>query len=659
MADDRVKPDQEMPEEDLHRVWQGRLRVAERHLQTYGNTDDRWADNTHALAGDFNSIAELGEEAIDVNMVRSTIKSTLPPLYVTEPMVTVTPTVPTLQGANNVENARYTEIELNYWLRELGVRQEVKEIVYDGELTNIGYAYVGWSKHADVATSAGPLEYSDNVKHSQPFVRRISPRNVRVPPGYKNLKEAPWVSIVFTKPLLHVQRKFGSRADKVPTRDYKHEFDDVPNMADSLRVYLETDDAKLVDVENIWDKETRRVYVVVVGHDQFLEDPKPWPWDIDGLPLIRYQPEHISDEYFGTPPTSYGLKQNKELNATRTAMRKNRNRTKTVIIAGTEDADLADQYAAADDGAIITADLGGEDVRGKLMPVPGVPLDSSDLAYDSVIKNDIREQFGLGAERRGVGDPNVDSATASANIEKGTQIRESDKSDVVRSLWLGITHGLWMILKKHPNIRRTRLIAGQMAGEYAKIEYTLEALQGEYNFRMDLGAMTVMTPREREARATLRYNQLRADPLVNPERLILDMLDAHQVTEPQSYLLNLRQPQQEHQIMLTGLPVEAHERDEHLTHLQQHDGQSEMWDGLLQRLAQQPNQAPLMLKMQLAQALMLAHMQDHMRHLQAAQGATGQQPGTPISENLLRNQTLQVSGGETAAELAGQPLTGS
>jgi hypothetical protein len=658
MADDRVKADQKLTADELHRVWQGRLTLARRHLEKYGDTDGRWRDNVHALAGDFNSEEELGEEAIDVNMVRSTIKSTLPPLYVNTPEIVPVPTVPTVDGANNVENARLTGIELNYWMRELDVRQEVKEITYDGEMTNVGYAYVGWAKAKDVKAGEGPVEYSDKIREDQPFVRRISPKNVLVPPGYKNLHEAPWVSVIFTKPLLHVQRKFGERADEVPTRDYRGEWDDHANLSDQLRTYLECDDARLVDVHNIWDKETKKVLIAVVGHDKFLEEPEDWPWEVEGVPLERYQPDHISDEYYGSPPTSQGLPQNKELNATRTAMRKNRNRTKQVVFVASDQADLAEKYAQADDGEVITVDNQGEDLRSKIMVVPGLQLDGGDLAYDSVIKADMRESWGQGSERRGSGDPNVDSATASANIEKGIQIRESDKSDAVRTLWLGIARKLWMVLKQHPNIKRTRLIAGNNAGEYAKINYTLKALHGEYSFRMDLGAMTVITPQERQARARINYNLLRADPRVDPDRLILDLLDANQTPDPSSYLMTLRQPAEEHEMMMVGLPVEANERDDHIDHIAKHDAQEEMWNEILMRIAagQNGETNPMQLRIQLAQALMIAHGQDHMRYLQQIQGAQGG-AGQPVAENLLRKDSQIQSGAETEAELTGQPLT--
>jgi len=648
MAEKDPTPDQNLSKDELHRTWQGRLKVARRHLERFGNTEDRWTENVEALAGDFGSNSDEGD--IDVHMIRSNIKSTLPPLHVTPPYITVVP-----QNSDSIEGSRHTETELNYWIRELALKDEVKEVIYDGELTNVGYVYVGWSKAKDVKTSKGPVEYSDRIKAAQPFARRLSPKSVLVPPGYKNLHEAPWCSIMFTKTLIHVLRRFGERAADIPTRDYREEFDEA-SIPDELRVYLKTDDAKLVDIHNVWDKETKKVYVTVIGHDKFLEEPMSWPWDVEGLPVERFQPEHISDEYFGTPPVSYAMCQNRELNATRTAMRKNRNRTKQVIVVASDQSDLADKYAQAEDGAVLTADVQDGSLRDKIMPIPALPIDGSDLLYDGVIKGDLRESSGLGAERRGQGDPNIDSATASANVEKGIQIRDSDKSDAVRTLWIGIAKKLWMVLKQHPNIERTRLIAGNIAGEFARVDYTLKALHGEYDFRLDLGSMTTVTPVMRQNRAALRYNMLRADPLVSGERLIMDIFDADQVADPSSYMLALRQPLEELQMMMTGLPVEAHERDDHITHLAQHGAQGEKLHQDIGQLEQQEPGNPFLATMKMAQVLLIAHEQDHFRHMQQIQASQQQRSGQPQNTNLARNQLSIAGGNETEAEIAGRPL---
>jgi len=189
-----------------------------------------------------------------------------------------------------------------------------------------------------------------------------------------------------------------------------------------------------------------------------------------------------------------------------------------------------------------------------------------------------------------------------------------------------------------------------MAGEFSEVSYTLKEIRGEFNFDMDFGAMLADNPVQRATRATLNYNLLRGDPLINPERLLLDVLATQNTPDPESYLLTLRVPDEEHQMMAQGLPVEAHERDEHIDHIEAHDKLEAQLD---QALSNPQLPGPQRTKIALMQHLLIAHGHDHIRLVQQA---TGQSPGKPVAENLLRNQIQAQSGSETTAELSGQPL---
>lgn len=648
----------ERPEE-LTR-WLGRIELAKRYQDKHGNTDGRWDRNVKASAGDFNSAQELGDEAIDVNLVRATMKTALPPMWLSEPHISIKPTTPRFKGADNVRMAEVTETELNYWHRELSTRKQVKKAIIDAESTNLGYVVVGYVKDPlDVQDSEGNRTEPDlTIQHRKPFIKRHSPKNVLVPPGYDDLEDCPWVDLVYLKPKRHVVEKYGLDDAEAMALDVRAFKDSVESHGSSsiLEEYLGSEDAELVAVHNIWDKESKKVYIVASGIDRFLSEPKPWPYDIEGFPVCVYRPEWISDEYFGTPPTSYYLPQNKELNAIRTAMRVRRNRTKSVIWMDTDIAqDAAERYANAKDGEIIRLPLQDQDIRTKMVVDAGLPFDQGDLMYDSVIKKDILEQSGLSAEQRGAADPNVDTATQSANIEKGGQIRQAERGDGVKDLYIDITRKLWMILKQFPNEKRTRLIAGPEAGAFTEVEYTLRDLRGEFNFDMDFGAMLADNPQARATQAILKYNLMRADPLVNPEMLILDVLKTQNTPDPGAYLLTLKSPDQELAMMLQGLPVQAHERDPHEEHMATHDQQAGMLDQQMQFMDERGGtDSEQRMKLALAQTLLTAHFQDHVRIMQEM---TGQQTG-PIAENLLRNQIRAGAGSETEAEMSGQPLSG-
>jgi len=648
----------EMAPEDQVKLWQNRVELGKRYQAKYGDVDGRWTKNIKALAGDFNSAAEIGPDAVDVHMVRSTVKTALPPLWITEPRIMVKPTTETFNGKDNIMRAENTEIEINYWLRELNVRHTVRKCIIDAHATNHGYAYLGYTKNKeDIEVDGEVQENVPTIRHRQPFIRRVSPKQVIVPPGYGELEEHPWVDIIFLKPFAHVRKKYpDTTADLKPTIKYADAA--ASDDTSSFSEYLENSESQLVEVHNVWDKETKKVYIFATDEDQYLEEPKAWPVEVEGFPMPELQFEYVPDEYHGTPPMSFSLTQNKELNITRSAMAKRRKQTKAVVFVASEIAEsVKDQYARAEDGAIIPIDTGDKTMAQVIQVMPGLPADQGDLQYDAVIKSDIQLADGIGTEQRGSGDPNVDSATASQNIEKHAQVRGSDRGDLVRSFYLAIARKLWMILKQFPDQEVTRMVEGQRRGQFREVKYKLSDLRGEFGFDMDMSAMMADNPQTRVTQTILNYNLLRADPLVNPEQLLYDIFQAQNKPNPEAYLVFLRQPDEEATMWMSGLPVEAHERDNHQEHIAAHDNQtSKLRQGLEQFVEKMGLNSPQVQKLQLALALGMAHMNDHAMKLQKLQAASPRPAGQPVAENMLRNQVRAESGGETNAELSGQPL---
>lgn len=642
--------------EERVKLWQCRVELARRYQNKYGDTQDRWTKNIKALAGEFNSLEEIGEGAVDVHVMRSSAKTALPPLWVTEPRIMVRPTTSTYRGQDNIRRAENTEIEINYWLRELGVRDTARKCILDAYATNHGYAYIGYTKDkTDIEIDGEVFENVPTVRYRQPFVRRIPSRDVLVPPGYDCLEECPWVCLVFRVTDDYVKAKWGA---DLPDESYVN-YEDSKSGTDTSQYseYVESRDAKRAVIYNVWDKQSRRVYIFAKNHSEFLEEPAAWPYEVEGFPVADLQFEYIPDEYYGTPPMSYSLTQNKELNITRTAMSRRRRKTKSVIFVKGEVArEVRESYQKAEDGDIIPVDT--DDLRSSIVVDPGIQFDQGDIIYDSVVKDDVRTADGLGAEQRGSGDPNVDSATASANIEKHAQVRASDRGDLVRGFYLTIARKLWMILKQFPDRDVTRMVLGPRRDQLREVSYSLRELRGEFAFEMDVSAMLSDNPMTRQTQAVLNYNLLRADPLVNPEQLVLDIFQTQNKANPEAYLVYLRAPEQELEMMLQALPVEAHDRDDHMAHLRQHEIDGDRLAQLQMRFAADGRfDTPEMGKVQLALALMQSHVNDHMAKLQKLNGGPAKPAGQPVAENMLRNQVRAGTGGETQAELTGQPLS--
>lgn len=648
------------------REWRGRIQIARLYQSKHGDTalrggKGRWSTYVKALAGDFDSISDLGEEAIDVNMVHATTKTTLPPLWLTEPHVTFRPTRATIeiggQQVDNVRRAEFAEAEINYWMSELKIRELVtRPCVIDAEATNHAYAYLGYiSEKIEVESTQGETtEPEPTVRFKQPFVKRWPVRQVLIPPGYWYIELAPWICMILLKPLKDVQDRYENTEDLKATKSLLPDADEKTVSAD-MREFVDSEDAKRVELQVVWDKRSKMIYTFADGHDQVLKEEK-WELEMEGFPVVDLSFVDVPDEYYGSPSIQFYYPQNKELNAARTAMRKRFNRSKGIVWAAGEVGDeVKEAYEKAQDSTIISTGLTTDEfpIDRLIKTDPGLTPDTNVLVYEQRIMSDILQTSGQGAEQRGAADPNVRTATTSANIEKHVQIRASDKGDRVRTFYLAIARKLWMILQQFPDIERDRLVAGSMAGQFKRLRYSLKELKGEFALEMDLSTVLAENPATRLQTALANYNLLRGDPLVNPEKLILDVMQAENKPNPEQYLLFLRSPDEEFQLMLQGLPVEPHDRDEHESHLAQHDAQGDQIEAELLRVDPTSGMGR---KLRFTLGLLLAHQNAHMRILQSIVQPAGRQPGQPIAENMLRSQQTAISGRETAAELGGQPL---
>jgi hypothetical protein len=148
----------------------------------------------------------------------------------------------------------------------------------------------------------------------------------------------------------------------------------------------------------------------------------------------------------------------------------------------------------------------------------------------------------------------------------------------------------------------------------------------------------------------------RADPLFDPKRLAMDVLIAQNKHDPQSYIVTLREPQEEHQIFLQGLPAEADARDDHERHIEQHDGFTDQVHQQIRQMERQGATPEQISTVRVALALAMAHMQHHLILANQISGK-GTQPGEPQDTNQARNvlNSQEQGGQETQAELQGQP----
>lgn len=654
-----------IPKADLVK-WKTMIRLAENYQKKKGNfpsgtglTEGRWDVNIKALDGDFNSYMELGPEAIDVNVTHATIQTLLSPLWTTLPYITVRPTTEKYedgdQVVDNVLRAELTEYEINYWMRELNVNRVVKKSILDCAATNCGYVYIGYvADKSEIENSEGEAtENEPQIRLKSPFVKRISPKKILIPAGYYEIEECPWVAIGFLKPCRDVKDKYDVKELKGDVMGMSDEDIKAMDLTPEMGEYLRDEDSGYVMLWQIWDKREHKLISLTMNHDDAL-DCEDWPYDLEGFPLSKLRFTWTPDQQFGMPMMTAWIAQQKELNGARTTTGKREARTKSGYFVLNAPEGLIDEYKKAPDGFIIDVKVDTDDIRKVMQPDVGLPPAVSAYNYGATQISDLFMISGLGQQQRGAGDPNIDSATASALVDKWAMIRQTDMGDSVRTHYLEIAKKIWMLLKQFPNTKRDMLVMGRK-GSLQRVSYTLAELKGEFAFTMDLSAMYSEDPVTKQRNAMARYNLMRADPLVRGERLVSDVLASGNIFNLQSYMTTLKSPDEEFTGMLQGLPVQANELDDHMGHVTEHDKQADQLEQLINTTQEG---SPENTKARTAMNLLIAHVNDHARIMAMFDSKNAKKAGEPVAENMMREQTAAPGAGETQAEMSGGPVGG-
>lgn len=661
-----------LSKEDV-KVWMTRIENAKKYQREFGNQHDRWELNRAAMAGDFQESGVPEDERVDVNYTRPTIDTMLSPFWITDPMITVNPTTKNAVMSDgtvisNVINAENTEAEVNYWFRELKFKRELKKCILDSEAFNLAYAIVGYHKNKDNLEQGGErIEARLHESSKKPFIRRVSPKNVLLPRGHYDFEDHPWVCIVYHWALKDAKKRFGRRAsDLKATASLDPKKDDGTEIDNQLRKSGQENEEDIVYLYEVWCKRTMKRYVLAQDHDTYLEETD-WPVkSLEGFPLRAMRAVDVPDDYHGTPPMSYWQPQQHEVIKARSAAAWRENRRKAnVFVSGDIDDDVMEAYQQARDSEMVKLPITDEDIRRKMVFEDGLPPADAEYAYGQRQLQDLFFISGMGPQQRSQGDPNAPTATASANIEKWALVRQTNRGDVIRSFVLDIAETLWKTLKTFPNEQRDRLVLGPRGEIFKELRYSIKDLEGRFHFELDMSAMLAENPATRSTRAIALYQLFRPDPRVNPDPLIRDVLVTQGIRDPETYILDLKSPEEEFQLMQTNIPVEAQLRDDHVVHMGAHQSHLQQLEGALDQLGDP--QSTMGVRIRGTIFLVMAHINHHAKFIQeitgkplggSPEGGTGSsQPGQPRDQNTFRQALAAEDQNEqeTPAELSGQP----
>lgn len=499
-----------------YQLWETRVEAGLKHLED--KLDHRWKSMLNMYRNQYPKNAKLGDYEVTVNMVRAITGIVIPAVYFRDPTVRCQPRI-----AGTEFQCKLTEELLNYYLRELRVKRQVKKIILDALLFGRGYMKLGYEVQVEVedvepiedpetgeqitnavgeplvrdpegnvyilqggvlrpfmnadgtAVSPGNLlpHLHEDIRREQPYMLRWSPWDVIVDPDCTDvhLGNAMWVGCRSILPLEEVKNHplYTGTKDLQGTKepDYLRE-------VRNKHLLRDEDDVERVELYEIWHKEYNKNTknyemkwkVMAKGHDRFLLD-EPSPYIMEGFPLEVLTFEIDPESRDPQSPIEIVMPQMEIINVSRSQYTTHRERFNQKYVfnrsAGITDRD-AKNIAQGPAGAFIGVKMDPQIPVGNAIAPVVVPPMMAEIYNDAEIAfEDLRRIFGLNDYHLG-GTGIGREPTEASYIENAFSVRLNEKQDAVGDLL-------------HESLRKVKQILQQWADFETQFQITHQGEQ--------------------------------------------------------------------------------------------------------------------------------------------------------------------------------------
>lgn len=332
-------------ETKLVKRWLDRLATSKKWRDQVRD-DANWEKYVDEYKGKYDVV--LGNIYIPpINEVYAYTQATIANLFFQNPYIAVN-----AKKTGTILGAYIWEAILNYWWRELKIKDEVELEIID--TIHIGH---GWNKTGVNVKTSGSGDQLRLLRDSY-FATRVSWRDMLVNVGCRRPpKDCLWIAQRIYRPTDDVKKDYGRPAAKLNGAPH-------PSIDEQYRkniIYKE--DINFSAIHEVWDARERKIYLIADENgDSFLEDPRPWPDWLEEYPYEMLQWNDVPDEPY---PMSDIHTFNPQILETIKVFTQMLNHVKRwnrqmIIKKGTMTATEIDKFEKGIDGAILSAVTTGD-----------------------------------------------------------------------------------------------------------------------------------------------------------------------------------------------------------------------------------------------------------------------------------------------------------
>jgi hypothetical protein len=477
------------------KLWHERVSLAKK-------AKDAWCDSSGAnrfvegYKGKFDLFFQNRQGKIKVppiNEIFAYVQSDIASTYNRDPYITVNPKAGTVLGA------KLREVRLNYWWRELGIKEELELEIIDKDLVGSAWHKVGMSFNS--VGSGDQLKIEDEKLYSMrvDWKDLFWGMNAKRPP-----KDCQWMAQRIIRPLDDIKAKYPAAKG----------LEGCPNPEVDKSTYDNAtykDDIKVGVMYEIWDARSKQIYLIAEGmEERYLEEPRPWPDYLDEFPFLQYWD-------FWTPGSAYPMSAIapweaqilEEMTLLAQAVNHAKRWNRQAWVKNPVDENALDKFERGDDGAIVVAngDVGPDSLR--FVDFGPLPVDFY-LLMDRLqaIKRNIHGQPEFA--RGGVTKTSTRTIGELQLMSQGAKGRDERKIDRLETHLENIARHMDAHLQANFDIEETIKVTGETPEEVLQalgshynpithtVTYTPKEIKGDYDIDIKAGSTLPLDKQNRQ-----------------------------------------------------------------------------------------------------------------------------------------------------------------
>jgi hypothetical protein len=455
----------------------------------------RWKDLINEYKGQWDLGIDIS--VLPINLIFAYIKTELPSLYIKDPHIKINP-----KNKTSINTAKVLESVINYIWYYKKIKREIKKAIVDALLIGHAWFKTGYTgKFGSIEDGQGgtieTIESEDFFAYRLPWDQIVFDPDAIDPPY-----DCEWIAQSMWLPIEEVKRnpRYKNTADLQATYSKKDNYD---NTSDSIS----DKNAGKCCLTEVWNIKDKTVFTLAEGVDDYIEEPKPWPYQLRGYPFSFLKFNFSNDDPFGISDVAIFEPQVLELIKVRSAALDHIKRFNRQLMT-TPDNISDDEMNKITQG--ITASIAKVQDPTKVLPIPYPPLQTDVYALEERIKEDMVNESGQSPTERGATQKTSTRTKAELVYQRqGAENRRSEKIDLVEDFAEDIAGNIVGLVKQFatepyyvrvlgvnsPELQKAVAERPSAQSQMAVTEaggftFTAEDIEGEYDVEVVAGSST-------------------------------------------------------------------------------------------------------------------------------------------------------------------------